>query len=124
MTRPELNTRTVISPSLAPFTCPCIHPQEAATSLLPVFDEFLDSAPATQNFDSVRQSVVILMGSLAKHLSKTDPKIKAIVTKLIQALDTPSEQVGTNRWDASSEAELVFHDGSKMGLGSKWKTSH
>ncbi|XP_037092852.1 eIF-2-alpha kinase activator GCN1-like [Pollicipes pollicipes] len=77
----------------AALTCVEANGKEAATSLLPVFDEFLDSAPATQNFDSVRQSVVILMGSLAKHLNKTDPKIKPIVTKLIQALDTPSEQV-------------------------------
>ena len=84
--------------------------QEATTKLLPVFDEFLDSAPSTQNFDSVRQSVVILMGSLAKHLSKTDPKVKPIVTKLIQALDTPSEQVNsadTVRWDGSGLVRTV-----------------
>ncbi|XP_043189397.1 eIF-2-alpha kinase activator GCN1-like isoform X4 [Amphibalanus amphitrite] len=80
----------------AALTCVEANGKEAATSLLPVFDEFLDSAPATQNYDSVRQSVVILMGSLAKHLSKTDPKVKPIVTKLIQALDTPSEQVQTS----------------------------
>ncbi|XP_016426339.1 eIF-2-alpha kinase activator GCN1-like [Sinocyclocheilus rhinocerous] len=44
-------------------------------------------------YDSVRQSVVILMGSLAKHLDKSDPKVKPIVAKLITALSTPSQQV-------------------------------
>lgn len=41
----------------------------------------------------MRQSVVVLMGSLAKHLDKSDPKVKPIVAKLIAALSTPSQQV-------------------------------
>lgn len=63
------------------------------SSLLPVFEEFLKNAPQDANYDSVRQSVVILMGSLAKHLDKSDPKVKPIVAKLITALSTPSQQV-------------------------------
>lgn len=62
--------------------------------------------------DPVRQSVVILIGSLARHLDKDDPKVtvsrhpprlvesmmcslqvKPIVDKLMKALDTPSQQV-------------------------------
>lgn len=63
------------------------------SSLLPVFEEFLKDAPQDASYDSVRQSVVILMGSLAKHLDKSDPKVKPIVGKLIAALSTPSQQV-------------------------------
>ncbi|XP_076020781.1 stalled ribosome sensor GCN1 [Genypterus blacodes] len=69
------------------------HGKDNVSSLLPVFEEFLKNAPQDASYDSVRQSVVILMGSLAKHLEKTDPKVKPIVAKLITALSTPSQQV-------------------------------
>ncbi|KAK9522292.1 hypothetical protein VZT92_018767 [Zoarces viviparus] len=69
------------------------HGKDNVTSLLPVFEEFLKDAPQDASYDSVRQSVVILMGSLAKHLDKSDPKVKPIVAKLITALSTPSQQV-------------------------------
>ena len=51
-------------------------------------------APDTASFDVVRHCIVILMGSLAKHLDKDDPKVKPIVAKLINTLSTPSQQVG------------------------------
>jgi hypothetical protein len=69
--------------------------QETVNSLLPVFEGFLDEAPDSGSFDSVRQSVVILMGSLARHLERDDRKVKPIVGKLIDALATPSQQVCT-----------------------------
>uniref|UniRef100_A0A452HQ02 TOG domain-containing protein n=1 Tax=Gopherus agassizii TaxID=38772 RepID=A0A452HQ02_9SAUR len=69
------------------------HGKDNVNSLLPVFEEFLKNAPNDANYDAVRQSVVILMGSLAKHLDKSDPKVKPIVAKLIAALSTPSQQV-------------------------------
>lgn len=64
------------------------------TILLPVFEEFLAKAPDTAGYDSVRQSIVILMGSLAKHLDKDDHRVRPIVAKLIDTLSTPSQQVG------------------------------
>ena len=67
--------------------------QANVNTLLPVFEDFLVQAPDTASFDAVRQSVVILMGSLAKHLDKDDPKVKPIVAKLIETLSTPSQQV-------------------------------
>ncbi|XP_053325705.1 eIF-2-alpha kinase activator GCN1 [Spea bombifrons] len=69
------------------------HGKECVNSLLPVFEDFLKDAPNDASYDTVRQSVVILMGSLAKHLDKSDPKVKPIVAKLIAALSTPSQQV-------------------------------
>lgn len=70
-----------------------VHGKETVSTLLPVFEQFMDKAPKSGNFDAVRQSVVILMGSLARHLEKDDPRIKPIVTRLIAALSTPSQQV-------------------------------
>jgi hypothetical protein len=56
----------------------------------------LDKAPDSGSFDAIRQSVVILMGSLARHLERDDRKVKPIVGKLIDALSTPSQQVYSN----------------------------
>nr|XP_022338883.1 eIF-2-alpha kinase activator GCN1-like [Crassostrea virginica] len=69
------------------------HGKENVNILLPVFENCLSSAPDTASFDAVRQSIVILMGSLAKHLDKDNPKIKPIVAQLIGALSTPSQEV-------------------------------
>uniref|UniRef100_A0A8W8K250 TOG domain-containing protein n=2 Tax=Magallana gigas TaxID=29159 RepID=A0A8W8K250_MAGGI len=69
------------------------HGKENVSILLPVFENCLSNAPDTASFDAVRQSIVILMGSLAKHLDKDNPKIKPIVAQLIGALSTPSQEV-------------------------------
>ncbi|KAG7170707.1 eIF-2-alpha kinase activator GCN1-like 1 [Homarus americanus] len=69
------------------------HGKETVNSLLPVFEKFLNTAPNHASCDAVRQSVIILMGSLAKHLEHSDRKIKPIVVKLVEALHTPSQQV-------------------------------
>ncbi|KAI4488580.1 hypothetical protein M0802_011470 [Mischocyttarus mexicanus] len=70
-----------------------LHGKKNITSLLPVFEDFMDKAPKIGSFDSIKQSVVILMGSLARHLDKDDPRIKPIVMRLIAALSTPAQQV-------------------------------
>lgn len=70
-----------------------LHGKDTVSGLLPVFEEFMDQAPDSSSFDAVRQSVVILMGSLARHLEKDDARIKPIVERLIDALSTPSQQV-------------------------------
>ncbi|XP_014216178.1 eIF-2-alpha kinase activator GCN1 [Copidosoma floridanum] len=70
-----------------------LHGKDNIASLLPVFEQFMDKAPKTGSFDCIKQSVVILMGSLARHLDKDDRRIKPIVTRLVAALSTPSQQV-------------------------------
>ncbi|GIX96451.1 eIF-2-alpha kinase activator GCN1 [Caerostris darwini] len=70
-----------------------VHGKNALPELLPVFDNFMSEAPDNSSNDAVRQSVVILMGTLARHLDKDDPRIEPIVKKLIEALSTPSQQV-------------------------------
>ncbi|GAB1604654.1 hypothetical protein Ahia01_000746900 [Argonauta hians] len=69
------------------------HGKENVNTLLPVFENFMSTAANTASNDAVRQSIVILMGSLAKHLQDTDPKVKPIVARLISALSTPSQEV-------------------------------
>lgn len=70
-----------------------LHGKETTENLLPVFERFLDKAPKTSTYDNVRQAVVILMGSLARHLDKDDERIQPIVKRLLTALSTPSQQV-------------------------------
>ncbi|TRY72261.1 hypothetical protein TCAL_11937 [Tigriopus californicus] len=70
-----------------------LHGKDSVDHLLPVFEDFLKKAPSSEQYDDVRQAVVILMGLLAKHLEPTDPKVKPIVSHLILALKTPSQQV-------------------------------
>lgn len=69
------------------------HGKSNIALLLPVFEQFLDMAPDTSAHDTIRQSVIILMGCLARHLDKDDPKVRPIVGKLLNALSTPSQQV-------------------------------
>ncbi|XP_055638459.1 eIF-2-alpha kinase activator GCN1 [Toxorhynchites rutilus septentrionalis] len=69
------------------------HGKESVSYLLPTFEEFLDKAPNNSDYDNIRQAVVILMGSLARHLDRDDARIQPIVNRLLAALSTPSQQV-------------------------------
>ncbi|KAE9015717.1 hypothetical protein PR001_g13467 [Phytophthora rubi] len=44
-------------------------------------------------YDHQREGVVVCLGSLAKHMAPTDPKVSFIVDSLIEALSIPSESV-------------------------------
>lgn len=61
--------------------------------LLPMFEKQLDELPDNKKHDILRQSLVVLLGTLAQHLKKEDPKVRPIVAKLVEALSTPSQQV-------------------------------
>ncbi|CAH2217290.1 jg21021, partial [Pararge aegeria aegeria] len=67
--------------------------QETLSSQLPVFEQFLDTAPKSGGYDAVRQCVVLLVGSLARHLAPNDARVRPITLRLIAALSTPSQQV-------------------------------
>ena len=69
------------------------HGKTHINALLPLLERFLEEAPKVASLDSVRQNVVILMGTLAKHLDKDDEKVAPIIDKLVQALKMPSQQV-------------------------------
>jgi len=68
-----------------------------ATALLPIFEGVLET-PAERGedvraFDWRREGTVVLMGSTARHLNITDPKILSIMDRLLDALSTPSGPV-------------------------------
>ncbi|XP_037948421.1 eIF-2-alpha kinase activator GCN1 [Teleopsis dalmanni] len=88
--REEIVHKEMLAASL---TIVDLHGKETIIHLLPVFEDFLDKAPKSQSYDNIRQAVVILMGSLARHLEKDDKRIEPIVRRLITALSTPSQQV-------------------------------
>ncbi|XP_032513752.2 stalled ribosome sensor GCN1 isoform X1 [Danaus plexippus] len=70
-----------------------LHGKETLSSQLPVFEKFLDTAPKSGGYDAVRQCVVLLVGSLARHLAPEDARVRPITLRLISALSTPSQQV-------------------------------
>ncbi|KAG0496604.1 hypothetical protein HPP92_001295 [Vanilla planifolia] len=70
------------------------HGKENVPLLFPIFDSFLNKKTSDEEkYDLVREGVVIFTGALAKHLEKDDPKIHAVVEKLLDVLNTPSEAV-------------------------------
>ena len=72
------------------------HGKENITPLLTIFQSYLDSpALNSERHDHIRESVIILLGALAKHLEPTDERIPAIVERLLATLKTPSEPVQT-----------------------------
>ncbi|TPX65734.1 hypothetical protein SpCBS45565_g04973 [Spizellomyces sp. 'palustris'] len=62
--------------------------------LLEVIDSYLSKpAMASETHDRIRESCVILLGTLAQHLEPTDPLIPEVIAKLMDTLKTPSETV-------------------------------
>eukprot|EP00257_Ricinus_communis_P017959 XP_015576531.1 protein ILITYHIA [Ricinus communis] len=70
------------------------HGKENVSLLFPIFENYLNKkASDEEKYDLVREGVVIFTGALAKHLAKDDPKVHAVVEKLLDVLNTPSEAV-------------------------------
>ncbi|KAL6545243.1 eIF-2-alpha kinase activator GCN1 [Orobanche gracilis] len=70
------------------------HGKDNVSLLFPIFENYLNKkASNEERYDLVREGVVIFTGALAKHLSKGDPKVHAVVDKLLEVLNTPSEAV-------------------------------
>ncbi|VUZ56756.1 unnamed protein product, partial [Hymenolepis diminuta] len=61
--------------------------------LLTILEAFLNKAPNVVELDMVRQSVVVLLGSLAKFLEKDDPRVMSIFNKLLSAVSFPADVV-------------------------------
>ncbi|CAA0814499.1 ILITYHIA, partial [Striga hermonthica] len=70
------------------------HGRDNVSLLFPIFENYLNKKASDEGkYDLVREGVVIFTGALAKHLSKGDPKVHAVVEKLLEVLNTPSEAV-------------------------------
>jgi HEAT repeat protein len=62
--------------------------------LITIFESCLEEKDEKSKIqDMVKESVIILYGSLARHLDSTDKRIDSIVNRLLESLDTPSEDV-------------------------------
>lgn len=70
------------------------HGKDNVSLLFPIFENYLNKkASNEEKYDLVREGVVIFTGALAKHLGKDDPKVHAVVEKLLDVINTPSEAV-------------------------------
>ena len=71
--------------------------------LVPMLESFLAEPATTAAHDRVRQGVVLYMGSLAKHIPADDPKVAQVVSRLMDALGTPSETAGKATTDSANK---------------------
>lgn len=63
-------------------------------NLIPVFEKCLGQQDkASKKQDRIRELVIILYGSLGRHLDASDQRLSFIVDRLLATLDTPSEDV-------------------------------
>jgi HEAT repeat protein len=70
------------------------HGKEHLSIILPVYEEYLSRPDEkTDVQDWIRESTVILYGTLATNLTAGDAKISETIDRLIVTLDTPSETV-------------------------------
>lgn len=74
------------------------HGAEHTQQLLAVYEAYFDRGGSRSDLseeaeDHVRQGVIVFLGALAVHLDKDDEKVRAILTRLLEVLSTPSEAV-------------------------------
>lgn len=68
--------------------------QEKVEPLMDLFEKTLESSDkASEQSDWVNEAVIVLYGSLARHLQSGDPRLEAVISKLLATLQTPSETV-------------------------------
>jgi len=72
------------------------HGKRNLEGVLCILNGYLDApAKASEVHDRIREACVILLGSAAQHLEKSDPRTDSIINKLLATLKTPSESVQT-----------------------------
>ena len=69
------------------------HGSKRTKFIMSSFQTFLTKSAKTSENDNIRKNVIILLGTMAKHLDPADPQVKTILAQLIQALTTPSQLV-------------------------------
>lgn len=70
-----------------------LHGASSLPGLTSMFETQLSTASATETQDQIQEAVVILFGRLGRHLDPSDPRMPALVERLVEALKTPAEQV-------------------------------
>ncbi|KAL9109002.1 MAG: hypothetical protein Q9227_006242 [Pyrenula ochraceoflavens] len=67
---------------------------EQLEALMDLFEQTLESSDKqSSQSDWVNEAVVLLYGSLARHLRPGDARVSGVITKLLSTLSTPSESV-------------------------------
>jgi len=86
-----------------------LHGAKKSEELIPIFENTLTSNIET----TVKENVIILYGTLARHLEANDARMETIINRLLSSLDTPSADVQ----QAISECigPLVFQFRDKVG---------
>lgn len=75
------------------------HGPREAQALMAVLERFMDPRAAKSlgldeaACDLIREGAVVLFGTLARHMTADEGKLKAVVSTLLDALSTPSEAV-------------------------------
>ncbi|ODV83450.1 hypothetical protein CANARDRAFT_29904 [[Candida] arabinofermentans NRRL YB-2248] len=91
------------------------HGKVHVETLIPIFEAGLNAKDqGTRIQDHIKESIIILYGNLARHLDESDNRIDEIVSRLLKALDTPSEDVQF----AVSECIAPLVSATKTKLGS------
>lgn len=68
--------------------------QERVEELMQLFEMTLETSDkATEQSDWLNEAVIVLYGSLARHLKAGDKRLQTVIRKLLEALATPSETV-------------------------------
>ncbi|KAH8695955.1 putative translational activator [Talaromyces proteolyticus] len=68
--------------------------EQKVEELMTLFEKTLESSDkATASSDWLNEAVIVLYGSLARHLKPGDVRLSVVVNKLLAALPTPSEMV-------------------------------
>ncbi|KAH9095800.1 hypothetical protein LEN26_017701 [Aphanomyces euteiches] len=70
-----------------------VYTSELLAILETPFESTGSSPQEIASHDHQKESVVVLLGSLAKHMDKSDPKVIAIIQRLMDSLSIPSESV-------------------------------
>lgn len=68
--------------------------QECLEPLMGLFEAILDAPDkGTQESDWTNEAVIVLYGSVARHLPPGEQRVQTVITKLLGTLSTPSESV-------------------------------
>ncbi|RLN71944.1 hypothetical protein BBJ28_00007501, partial [Nothophytophthora sp. Chile5] len=90
----EMFERFLESTAPPPTTGSAAKKAKAGTHLAAQQQELLEERQqALSIYDHQREGVVVCLGSLAKHMAPSDPKVSSIVDSLLEALSIPSESV-------------------------------
>ena len=69
------------------------HGRENLQALIGTLEAYLGKPSQGEAQDHITEALVILFGRLARHLDPTDARVKSVITRLVEALKTPSEVV-------------------------------